>query len=56
LNAVTTGTSGLKVTAGTDTLKLDKASAAASLTFNNSTGTLELNTAGTLTLSGLLTP
>jgi hypothetical protein len=41
-------------TGGTDKLKLDAASTATALTFSGSSGTLELNTSGTLTLTNAL--
>src|SRR5207253_1756818 len=50
-----TGTLALTVTGASDRLKLNAASAASSLSFNRSSGTLELNTSGTLTLANALT-
>src|SRR5207248_2750475 len=50
-----TGTLALSVTGASDRLVLDGASAASSLSFNGSSGTLELNTSGTLTVANALT-
>ena len=54
---MTSGVSGPALTIGSgasDKLLLDAASAATSATFSGSTGTLEINTAGSLTLSNAL--
>ena len=55
INATVTGVGTLEVGSVIgDTLKLDSVSSATSLTFLGSAGTLELNTNGTLTLTGAL--
>ena len=55
ITGTVTGVDSLTIGGGaTDTLKLDAASSATSLSFAGSTGTLELNTSGTLTLANAL--